>query len=57
MPDDLSFLDQLEEWIEAQVPPNLHDLPYRMLETMERVSNEICKPKSRHFSLTPQSNR
>ena len=42
MPDDLSLLDQLEEWLEAQVPTNLHDLPYRMLETMERVSNELC---------------
>jgi hypothetical protein len=43
MPDDLSFLDQLEEWLEAQVPANLHELPYRMLETMERVSNELCE--------------
>jgi hypothetical protein len=42
MPDDLSLLDQLEEWLEAQVPSNLQDLPYRMLETMERVSNELC---------------
>ena len=42
MPDDLSILDQLEEWLEAQVPPDLHDLPSKMLETMERVTNEIC---------------
>lgn len=42
MPDDLNFLDQLEEWLEAQVPRDLHGLPYRMLETMERMSNEIC---------------
>ena len=43
MPDDLSLLDQLEEWLESQVPTNLHDLPYRILETMERVSNELCE--------------
>lgn len=43
MPPELSFLDQLEEWLEDQVPTNLHDLPYKMLETMERVSNEICE--------------
>lgn len=42
MPDDLSLLDQLEEWLEAQVPNDLQGLPYRMLETMERVSNELC---------------
>ncbi|KAK1924121.1 hypothetical protein DB88DRAFT_489160 [Papiliotrema laurentii] len=41
MPDDLSLLDRLEEWLEAQVPRNLNDLPHRMLETMERMSNEI----------------
>ena len=48
MPDDLSILDQLEDWLEAQVPPNLHnlhDLPFKMLETMERVTNEICESK------------
>lgn len=43
MPDDLSLLDQLEEWLEAQVPTNLHDLPFRIMDTMERVSNEICE--------------
>ena len=43
MPDDLSLLDRLEEWLEAQVPRNLNDLPHRMLETMERMSNEICE--------------
>ena len=43
MPDDLSILDLLEEWLEAQVPPDLHDLPFKMLETMERVTNEICE--------------
>ncbi len=48
MPDDLSILDQFEDWLEAQVPPNLHDFPFKMLETMERVTNEICEalPKS-----------
>ena len=43
MPDDLSFLDQLEEWLEAQVPQNFHEFPLRMLETMERMSNELCE--------------
>jgi hypothetical protein len=43
MPDDTSLIDQLEAWLESQVPTNLHDLPYRMLETMERVSNELCQ--------------
>lgn len=46
-PEDLSLLDQLEEWIESQIPRDLHDLPYRMLDTMERVSNEICMSLSR----------
>ena len=41
MPDDLSLLDQLEEWLESQVPHNIHDFPLRMLETMERMSNEL----------------
>lgn len=44
MPIDLSaMLDQLEEWIESQVPPNLHDLPGKVLETVERVSNELSE--------------
>jgi len=44
MPIDLgALLDQLEEWLEAQVPPNLHELPGKMLETVERVSNEISE--------------
>ena len=42
MPDASNLLDQLEEWLEAQVPTNLHDLPYKMLETMERVTTELC---------------
>nr|ODN97704.1 hypothetical protein L204_03127 [Cryptococcus depauperatus CBS 7855] len=41
MPDDLSFLDQLEDWLEAQVPQNLHDLPYKVLDTMEKMTNEL----------------
>lgn len=55
MPIDLSaMLDQLEEWIESQVPPNLHDLPGKMLETVERVSNELSEfrkwtPKSENI--------
>ncbi|WVR07147.1 hypothetical protein IAU60_004188 [Kwoniella sp. DSM 27419] len=48
MPDDLSFLDQLEEWIEAQVPNNLHDLPFKMLETVEKVTNEIFETLNIH---------
>ncbi|ORY32526.1 hypothetical protein BCR39DRAFT_375726 [Naematelia encephala] len=48
MPDDLNLLDQLEEWLEAQVPSNLQDLPYRMLETMERVSNELFETLNMH---------
>jgi hypothetical protein len=43
MPEDTSLIEQLERWLETQLPTNLQDLPYRMLETMERVSNEICK--------------
>jgi hypothetical protein len=43
MPEDTSLIEQLERWLEAQVPTNLQDLPYRMLETMERVSNELCR--------------
>lgn len=50
MPDDLSLLDQLEEWLEAQVPTNLHELPMRMLDRMERMSNEICE-WYRHLSF------
>lgn len=42
MPDDLSLLDQLEEWLESQIPTDLHDFPTRMLEKMERMSNDIC---------------
>ncbi|KAK4689071.1 hypothetical protein P7C73_g1033, partial [Tremellales sp. Uapishka_1] len=48
MPDDSTLLAQLEEWLEAQVPTNLHDLPYRMLETMERVSNELFETLNVH---------
>lgn len=44
MPVDLhQMLDQLEEWLEAQVPSNIHELPGKMLETVERVSNEISE--------------
>jgi hypothetical protein len=42
MPGQETLLDQLEEWLQAQVPSDLQDLPFRMLETMERVSNELC---------------
>lgn len=52
MPDDLSYLDQLEEWLESQVPSNLNELPMRMLETMERVSNEICQSESPRFFVS-----
>lgn len=53
-PEDLSFLDQLEEWLEAQVPRDLGGLPHRMLETMERMSNEICMcPVQRRSSIPP----
>lgn len=46
MPIDLSaMLDQLEEWIESQVPPNLHDLPGKVLETVERVGNELSESR------------
>ncbi|KAK6910212.1 hypothetical protein I203_104244 [Kwoniella mangroviensis CBS 8507] len=48
MPDDLSFLDQLEEWLDNQVPNNLHDLPYKMLETMEKVTNELFETLNIH---------
>lgn len=42
MPEDPSLLVQLEEWLEAQVPNNLGELPYRLYETMERITEEIC---------------
>ncbi|WVW83791.1 hypothetical protein I302_105812 [Kwoniella bestiolae CBS 10118] len=48
MPDDLSFLDQLEEWLDNQVPNNLHELPYKMLETMEKVTNELFETLNIH---------
>ncbi|KAK8864307.1 hypothetical protein IAR55_001554 [Kwoniella newhampshirensis] len=48
MPDDLSFLDHIEEWLEAQVPQNLHDLPYKMLETMEKMTNELFETLNIH---------
>ncbi|WWC70332.1 uncharacterized protein I206_104282 [Kwoniella pini CBS 10737] len=48
MPDDLSFLDQLEEWLDSQVPNNLHELPYKMLETMEKVTNELFETLNIH---------
>lgn len=35
------LLDQLEEWVEAQVPDNLSELPHKMLETAERISNDV----------------
>ncbi|WRT66264.1 uncharacterized protein IL334_003217 [Kwoniella shivajii] len=48
MPDDLSFLDQLEEWLENQVPNNLHELPYKMLETVENITNELFETLNIH---------
>ena len=58
MPEDTSLIEQLERWLEAQVPTNLQDLPYRMLETMERVSNELCRyhPHSVNMALTVSRN-
>lgn len=43
MPDEVSLLDQLEEWLEAQIPNNLHELPVKLFESLERISNEICE--------------
>lgn len=43
MPPDLTLLEQLEQWFDAQVPDNLHDLPFKMLESVERISNELCE--------------
>lgn len=48
MPDTNTLLDQLEEWLEAQVPTNLHELPYKMLETMERVTTELFDALNMH---------
>ncbi|BEI87783.1 uncharacterized protein CcaverHIS019_0105010 [Cutaneotrichosporon cavernicola] len=46
---DLSvLLDQLEEWIEAQVPQNLSELPGKMLETAERMTNELMDSLAMH---------
>lgn len=47
MVDLAALLDQLEEWIEAQVPQNLSELPHKMLETAERISNELSESWSR----------
>lgn len=44
MPEDLSFLDQLEDWLEAQIPNNLHDLPSKMFDTVEKLTNDLCEP-------------
>ncbi|WVQ80634.1 hypothetical protein IAT38_002739 [Cryptococcus sp. DSM 104549] len=41
MPDDLTFLDQLEEWLEAQIPHNLHDIPHKVFDTMEKMTNDL----------------
>lgn len=46
MPDESSLLDQLEEWLEQQVARNLYDLSSRAIETMERMSNELCRSSS-----------
>lgn len=44
MPIDLgALLDQLEGWLQEQVPSNIQELPAKMLETVERVSNEISE--------------
>lgn len=43
MPEDLTLLDELEHWIECQIPRNLGDLPRQLFDTVERVTQEICK--------------
>lgn len=54
MPEDLSFLDQLEDWLEAQIPNNLHDLPSKMFDTVEKLTNDLCEalPSSVLLSCT-----
>ncbi|KAI9639471.1 uncharacterized protein MKK02DRAFT_39770 [Dioszegia hungarica] len=41
MPEDLTLLDELEHWIECQIPRNLGDLPRQLFDTVERVTQEI----------------
>ncbi|CAK9785445.1 hypothetical protein CC85DRAFT_288107 [Cutaneotrichosporon oleaginosum] len=48
MVDIAALLDQLEEWIEAQVPQNLSELPAKMLETAERMTNELMDTLTMH---------
>lgn len=43
MVDLSALLDQLEEWIEVQVPQNLSELPGKMLETAERMTSELSE--------------
>ncbi|AAW40726.1 hypothetical protein CNBA1720 [Cryptococcus deneoformans B-3501A] len=48
MPEDLSFLDQLEDWLEAQIPNNLHDLPSKMFDTVEKLTNDLFETLNVH---------
>ncbi|WVQ72609.1 hypothetical protein IAR50_002167 [Cryptococcus sp. DSM 104548] len=48
MRDDLSFLDQLEDWLETQVPNNLHDLPHKMYDTVEKMTGELLDSLNIH---------
>jgi hypothetical protein len=35
--------DEFERFFNEQLPPNLHDLPFRLLESVERIGNELCE--------------
>ncbi|GMK59570.1 hypothetical protein CspeluHIS016_0801760 [Cutaneotrichosporon spelunceum] len=48
MVDLTELLDQLEEWIESQVPQNISELPSKMLETAERMTNELMDSLTMH---------
>ncbi|ODO08799.1 hypothetical protein L198_00532 [Cryptococcus wingfieldii CBS 7118] len=48
MPGDLSFLDQLEDWLEAQIPNNIHHLPHKMYDTVEKMTGELLDSLNIH---------
>ncbi|KAL1413539.1 hypothetical protein Q8F55_001313 [Vanrija albida] len=46
--DLAQLLDELEKWLEEQVPKDLSELPTKMLETVERVSNDLIASLNMH---------
>lgn len=41
--------DEVERLFNEQIPPNLHELPFRLMESVERIGNELrgCPRASR----------